>query len=185
MLFNLTQLGWSHNNAILASGFASGALTSFITNPLWTLKSLSQLKPQNAVQELAHKLHPRVLMSGTYISIVNGSIGSMLQLFVLEKLKELNCDKFNTLTPIKIGVLAGISRVLILPIAYPLSVITLRCRESATSNKSGTLINIIKGIYKQKAWYAGSLPYICRALPQSVGLFFIYESIKTILQHRK
>ena len=89
--------------------------------------------------------------------------------------------------------MAGVTRGLMLPITYPLHVITLRYRENVKPelrlqdsrvkiqpHTPQSLSQVISTIYNQKAWYNGGLSYTCRVVPQAASLFFIYEMFRKI-----
>lgn len=192
------------NNRLLLSGFLAGGITAAVSNPIWSLKSYAQLPNypgiffnpnvslRNIVTSYNHPLtkqnrkstfKPHVLMSGTLPAMTYVSIESMCQLFLFEKIK-LRLDPYietistnNTLLCGLSGALAGgISRIIILPIVYPLHVITLRIREQ---KKLQTNNSIIASIRRDNAWYAGIGPYSVRVASQSCILFFFLEIFRS------
>lgn len=208
---------------LLLAGFFSGTLTSVVSNPIWTLKSFSQLPnyqglicpPKtpliNFLRDPAKYINStltsenrkltfskRILFSGTTPAILYVSIESMFQLLAYEKLKQLMSNNYDITNPFMNGIVSGffggLSKSLVLPISFPLHVITIRVREHykpqvSTINNSKLIYtktkvnfwNIIKHIHADKAWYAGLSPYLIRSIPQSSILFFMVEGLKSLI----
>jgi len=213
------------NIQLMGAGFGAGAITAFLSNPIWTLKSFANLPnypgilyPINiplshflknplkfynepTIKEYRNLSHtPKTLMSGTIPAIGYVATESMFQLFILEKLKEFTKDYTNNLNPFNTGLfgglLGGISRIVILPVTFPLHVVTLRFREQnkpILQDSSGiksfiqnpnkqNVKQIISGIHKDRAWYAGIGPYTARVVPQASILFFMVEGFKSLIK---
>jgi len=49
------------------------------------------------------------------------------------------------------------------------------------NNSKQSILQIIKGIHSDRAWYAGIGPYTARVVPQAVVLFFMVEGIRATL----
>lgn len=235
---NANRLG---NVELMAAGFGSGVITAIVTNPIWTLKSFAQLpnypgilyppgtslakiitnpsqyiKSPVVAENRLLTLHPRTLIAGTMPAIGYVATESMFQLFILEKLKEWTKNYTGGLSPLASGavggLLGGVSRVVILPVTFPLHVLTLRVREQykppskarwldpsrvlpqvaevngvrsiSQNTVRQSLVQIAKGIHSDKAWYAGIGPYTARVVPQAAILFFMVEGIKAALERR-
>lgn len=194
------------NQSIIGASLLSGMSVALLSNPIWTLKTYAQLPnypglfwPKNRQTHLM--LQPRVLMSGSGAAMTYVGIESVSQLFLYEYTKRMYQRHVDaTVSSPMAGLIGGISRAAIIPFTYPLHVLTLRYREQArASAKSETvftntklqtapagiqrqnLIQIVKTISEQRAWYDGMSPYMARVIPQATVLFFCYEFFQRLL----
>lgn len=180
--------------SIFNSAFLAGTTTAILSNPIWYLKTQAQIPNYKGIICPSHislteyiknplfyfrslksyrqTFMNKKLMSGVLPATIYVSIESSIFLTSYEWFKQL-CSSNN---PIITGLLSGISRIMILPISYPLHVITYRKRENNNLN----ILNICKTIHIERAWYNGLLIYSFRMLPQSLSLFIIYETLITL-----
>lgn len=209
MSYDFIRNNNNSNSRILTAGFLSGLITAIVTNPVWTLKSYAQLPhypgilyhPDTklttlltspitsynnplTIQNRLRTLNYKVLTSGTIPAMCYVSIESMCQLFTFEKIKFI-LNNYNEQSSYLIkglsGALAGgLSRSIILPVTYPLHVITLRVREQKRITGYINIKFIMRSIHNDKAWYAGIGPYSTRVIFQSSILFFLLEGIRSL-----
>jgi hypothetical protein len=215
----LQDRGYTADQSTAMAAYVSGAVTATLSNPVWTLKSFAQLPNYPGIlyppgtsfnrliqgnipgMELVQEnrrmtFKPRVLMSGSLPAVSYIGIESTLQLFLYERLKLLyNQDPTQTVSAPVSGLIGGVSRAAMLPLTYPLHVVTLRYRENAKptmttvdgvktmieSQNRQRFVEVLKGIYQQKAWYNGGLTYTARVVPQASVLFFFYEFFRQVL----
>ncbi|ODV90299.1 hypothetical protein CANCADRAFT_31307 [Tortispora caseinolytica NRRL Y-17796] len=173
----------------LSSGLA-GLLVSFITSPIWVLKTRVLATMPGAtgyasIAQTAANLYNTEGITGFwrgYLTSIFGVAQAALQFTVYEHIRAYRtASKTDNLSTLDILTMSALAKIISSSIAYPYQVVRARVQyeTSHPSSPQGRYARTISNVYREsgiRGFYRGIGPNILRVLPATCITFAVYEN---------
>jgi len=177
---SLESEGYTQTTASVSAAFASGSISTILTNPIWVVKTRMQVSKakyvgmKTSIRSILSREGIRGFYKGTAASLIGVShIGIQFPLY--EKLKKN--QNIGDLGMSGLMIASSVSKVLASAATYPHEVI--RTRMQCDVHQSRGLFESTRQILRSEGinvLYRGMAPNMVRSLPASVITFTVYES---------
>lgn len=205
---NMLETGQSSNLAPLknmSAAACAGALTTFITNPIWVVKTrmclqygnvatlegardslLPESKRYSGTWDALKKVYKYEGVGGLYRGFVPGLLGvshGAIQLAVYEEMKKFYLTRHNLPHDHDLGTLqyltcAASSKLIAASITYPYQVVRARLQDQHV-NYDGVM-DVVRRTWRYESYlgfYKGFSAYLLHVTPNICIVFFVYETV--------
>lgn len=191
---HLSNSSWTHMLSALSASWS----VSTLTNPIWFIKTRMQLdtsttgqqrKIVDVVKEVFRNEGARGFYRGLCASYV-GASETMIYFVLYEKMKQTMgaTHENEKLSPLGYITSAFFSKCTATISVYPHEVARTRLRQESVKEAKDKLykgfMQTIQKVYKDEGWsglYGGMGAHLMRQVPNTVIMFFTYESIVNFL----
>jgi len=164
----------------LMSALVAGLITQVATNPIWVIKTNTQLQQNITVREIIISIYRTRGVVGFWAGFVPslfGIVQGSVQFMLYEQFKEQSFAQSLVLSTLGATVF---SKTLSTSITYPYQV--FRTRAQSMTDSTWSLKQITNAVYKQhglRGFYFGMSACILRIMPQTCVTFLTWELMKS------
>lgn len=187
----------------LVSAAQAGALTLFLTNPIWVTKTRLVLQYDAGIDpskrqyrgmlDALVKIYRHEGVPGLYRGFVPGLLGTShgaLQFMAYEELKR-EFNKYRSLpsetklNPLEYITMAAVSKIFAASATYPYQVIRARLQDQ--HNKYSGVMDVMRRTWRNegvRGFYKGMVPNVIKVTPACCITFLVYENVSRFLLHK-
>lgn len=164
----------------LLAALIAGLVTQVATNPIWVIKTNTQLQQNITVREIMRSIYRTRGIVGFWAGFVPslcGIVQGSVQFMLYEQFKEQSLLESLVLTTLGATV---VSKTLSTSITYPYQV--FRTRAQSITDRTWSLKQITHAVYKQhgvRGFYFGLSACLLRIMPQTCVTFLTWELMKS------
>lgn len=179
----------------LAAAWSAGFTTSFLTMPLWVIKTRVisvndnskhsvSTSYSNVIRQIYKTEGLKAFFRGLVPSIISVSQGAIyFSIYDTLKMKMLIHDKERSLSAFETISITSISKMIATVALYPVQTLKTNMQDHGMQNQ--TMLQTIKTIYNRelgvKHFYKGIMANLARSIPATCITFYTYETVKDMI----
>lgn len=193
---HLANSSWTHMLSALSASWS----VSTLTNPIWFVKTRMQLDlsstgQQRKIGEIVKEVFKNEGIGGFYRGLCASYVGAsetMIYFVLYERMKQMmgSTHENEKLSPLGYITSAFVSKCTATIAVYPHEVVRTRLRQESVKDAKDKLykgfMQTLRKVYKDEKWaglYGGMGAHLMRQVPNTVIMFFTYETIVNLLSH--
>lgn len=193
---HLANSSWTHMLSALSASWS----VSTLTNPIWFVKTRMQLDlsstgQQRKIIDVVKEVFKNEGIRGFYRGLCASYVGAsetMIYFVLYEKMKQImgTSHENEKLSPLGYISSAFVSKCTATIAVYPHEVVRTRLRQESVKDAKDKLykgfMQTLRKVYKDEKWaglYGGMGAHLMRQVPNTVIMFFTYETIVNLLSH--
>lgn len=193
---HLANSSWTHMLSALSASWS----VSTLTNPIWFVKTRMQLDlsstgQQRKIVDVVKEVFKNEGIGGFYRGLCASYVGAsetMIYFVLYERMKQMMgaTHENEKLSPLGYITSAFVSKCTATIAVYPHEVVRTRLRQESVKDAKDKLykgfVQTLRKVYKDEKWaglYGGMGAHLMRQVPNTVIMFFTYETIVNLLSH--
>ena len=194
---HLANSSWTHMLSALSASWS----VSTLTNPIWFVKTRMQLDlsstgQQRKITDVVKEVFKSEGIGGFYRGLCASYVGAsetMIYFVLYERMKLMMGATHDNekLSPLGYITSAFVSKCTATIAVYPHEVVRTRLRQESVKDAKDKLykgfMQTLRKVYKDEKWaglYGGMGAHLMRQVPNTVIMFFTYETIVNLLSHK-